>query len=1134
MSVDPRILELVNEILETGRPPEEVCERCPELLPEVRRRWRQFGRIDSQLAAMFPSSDSASTRTPKERRAHILDGDLPRVPGYEVESVLGHGGMGVVFKARHLRLKRPVALKMMIFGSCATSAELSRFQQEAEAVARLRHPHIVQIYDVGDVDGRPYYTMEFVEGGTLAGKMGGVPQPAAAAASFAAALAEAVQAAHDGGVIHRDLKPANILLTLDGKPKISDFGLARQSDGELTLSLSAARGGTPSYMAPEQALGKASAFSPSVDIYALGAILYEMLTGRPPFRAETAAETQRQLIAEAPAPPSRLNVTVPRDLETICLKCLAKDPTRRYATAAELVRDLNAYQRGDSISARRPGALERVSRWVRRRPAATGLIAASFLLCVVLIGGSTWLAVQQAHLRGAIAMDLNAMQAHQEVARWTDARAALDRAEALFGGRGPTDLRGRLAQARRDLEFAVQLDEIRMKRATRGELAIYRSLASGNYADAFRQAGRGTFEDPPGEVAKAIQGSAIHGALMDAVFNWAVCTDSKSQRDWLLQVARQAEPQINGWHEKVLTPDAWEDVDLLSGLVRSAPVESEPVSLLLAVGERLWMLGGDPGAYVRTVQSVRPADFWPNLVLGDTLLHVSPGEAAGYYRAALAARPTAAVGYCGVGDALRLLDFPGAAINYYEQALRHDPTFARTENDLGLALQAQGKMVEAIEHHVKAVELDRDYAWPHYDLGNILRVRGHLREAYQQYLEVIRLDPRNREVQEPLRNLLVLEGRGKEALALWKKAIDSDPSVYANWSGYAELCLFLGQDDDYRQTCTELIERFGQNSDPMLAEQIGRACELLPDSGKLTQAKSLVDHAVSSKGKVPAWVDPYFDFAQALSEYRHHRFERSIELLQGDASKVMGSAPQLIQAMAQYGNGQKEIARKTLAAAVVRFDWSIAQADSRDVWICHILRRQAEALIVPNLSAFLDGKYQPADNADRLALLGICQAEGRNYAAARLFSDALASDPELIEELASNCRSRAASSESNQRVVELATVCRYPAARSAALAGCGLGKDATTISTEERARWRKQAREWLRDDLAMWSDALSSESPPTQAVVRKLMARWQMDADLAGVREISAIQELPADEQLEWVALWKSVADMLDRVKPAG
>ena len=235
MTDNPRLQQLLDELLDSQATPEEVCASCPELLPEVRARWRKMCRLQADLDALFPASPEQGTSPPALPPAGTA---LPQVPGYEVEGVLGRGGMGVVYRAWHLRLHRPVALKMLLAGAYAQPAERERFQREAEAVAALRHPNIVQVYDVGDVDGRPYFTMEFVEGGSLAEQIQGVPQPARQAAALVATLAEAVHAAHQSGIVHRDLKPANVLLTADGTPKVTDFGLARRLDGDGGLTLS--------------------------------------------------------------------------------------------------------------------------------------------------------------------------------------------------------------------------------------------------------------------------------------------------------------------------------------------------------------------------------------------------------------------------------------------------------------------------------------------------------------------------------------------------------------------------------------------------------------------------------------------------------------------------------------------------------------------------------------------------------------------------------------------------------------------------------------------------------------------------------------------------------------------------------
>jgi serine/threonine-protein kinase len=289
--------------------------------------------------------------------------------------------MGVVYKARHLRLKRLVAVKVVLAGGHAGAAERARFQTEGEAVARLQHPNVVQVFDVGEHQGLPYLAMELVEGGSLAARVGDAPIPAAEAAALVRALASAVQAAHDARVVHRDLKPANVLLASDGTPKVTDFGLAKKLDdaGQTTTGVIM---GTPSYMAPEQAAGKAKDVGPAADIWALGAVLYKLLTGRPPFQAATTMDTLVQVLSNEPVPPRRANPAVPRDLETICLKCLEKDARSRYSSARALGDDLTAFLRDEPISAHPPRLLTRLSRWARARPAlAATLVALAALYC---------------------------------------------------------------------------------------------------------------------------------------------------------------------------------------------------------------------------------------------------------------------------------------------------------------------------------------------------------------------------------------------------------------------------------------------------------------------------------------------------------------------------------------------------------------------------------------------------------------------------------------------------------------------------------------------------------------------------------------------------------------------------------
>jgi serine/threonine-protein kinase len=293
--------------------------------------------------------------------------------------------MGVVYRARDTKLKRLIALKMILAGDYAGPELLARFRKEAEVLARLQHPGIVQIYEVGEQDSRPYIAMELVEGGTLAERLAGAPLAPAQAAQLVRELALAVEHAHHCGVLHRDLKPGNILITREGQPKVSDFGLAKLLGENAAHTQSGAIVGTPSYMAPEQAAGHVHDVGPATDVYALGTILYESLTGRPPFKAPTTIQVLDQVRFQEPVPPSRLQPDLPRSLELICLKCLEKESQRRYASAKSLAEDLRRFLANEPILARPPGWLARFLLWSRRPERIRDAGAFTVFLGVVFI-----------------------------------------------------------------------------------------------------------------------------------------------------------------------------------------------------------------------------------------------------------------------------------------------------------------------------------------------------------------------------------------------------------------------------------------------------------------------------------------------------------------------------------------------------------------------------------------------------------------------------------------------------------------------------------------------------------------------------------------------------------------------------
>ena len=336
---------------------------------------------------------------------------LRRFGDYELLEEIARGGMGVVYKARQLSLNRLVAVKLILAGEFATQAFVQRFRTEASAAAVLHHPNIVAIHEVGVHAGQHYFSMDFVDGPSLAALAGHQPLPARRAAQYLKTIAEAIHYAHEQGILHRDLKPSNVLIDANDQPRITDFGLAKRLEGDTSLTLSGQMIGSPNFMPPEQATARHGKVGRYSDVYALGGILYHLLTARPPFQADSLEIIVSQVLTAEPVSPRMLIPTVPRDLETICLKCLEKEPSRRYATAQALADELGRFLRGEPILARPLGPTGKVWRWCRRKPAlATALGAVVLVTAVGFLGILTqWRRAEQQR-RNAESSELLARQ----------------------------------------------------------------------------------------------------------------------------------------------------------------------------------------------------------------------------------------------------------------------------------------------------------------------------------------------------------------------------------------------------------------------------------------------------------------------------------------------------------------------------------------------------------------------------------------------------------------------------------------------------------------------------------------------------------------------------------------------------
>ncbi len=707
---EARILELLDQVLDGDMSVDEACQGDLAMATELQARLERARTLEAYIDSVFPKTASSGSRRPPV-------GTVTRHPsilGYQIENVVGFGGMGVVYRARHLKLNRTVAIKMLLAGGYAGTQELDRFRREAESIAAICHPNIVQVFDAGECDGHPYFVMEYVEGGTLAERLDGQPRPVRDAASTVAILARAVHAAHAGGVMHRDLKPANILITADGTLKIADFGLARRSDqlertGSLTLT--GAHLGTPSYMSPEQAAGVATAFCPLLDIYALGVMLYELLTGRPPFLGENSVETLRQVTFDEPVPPSRLNPKVPRDLQTICLKCLQKDPARRYGSAVDLAEDLGRFLSGDPIHARPVGVAERLLKWCRRRPAVAVLVVSGvlFMAAATAVGARlqqveharrTEYLLRREGARSAIESTLQLLEPLVRDQQWAEASGILLNARSRLEDAESSDLEARVNAEQQRFQIASELDRIRRSfpGSTEGGYTFFPAREA--YARVFDQIGIGRGVDAE-TAASRVRESPLRDALLLAL-DLAAFTElfgeEDGERHRLLAVAGQVED--DPWRLRFRDPALWGDLEGLQQLVRDAPSAQPSPSMhqLVIAALLLSDLGANESA-VRLLQDAQlrdPADFWVNIEMGNALNRVGRGkEAIQFFRAAVAIRPTHFVALTALGQTMIGNDMPSAAVPPLRRAIELEPRYPTSWQNLLIALTKLDQWEEA-------------------------------------------------------------------------------------------------------------------------------------------------------------------------------------------------------------------------------------------------------------------------------------------------------------------------------------------------------------------------------------------------------------------------------------------------------
>ena len=786
----------------------------------------------------------------------LLDAALPEEEGeeiggfrYDLIEEIARGGMGVVYRAVQHGSQRQVAIKMILAEQAATPGALQRFRREAQAVASLDHPHILPIYEIGESEGRPFYSMKFANGGTLRDCAANFSLPRNAA-RLIATIALAVQHAHERGILHRDLKPGNVLL--DGPertPYVSDFGLAKWIGRESRLTLAQSALGTPHYIAPEQAAGSSSKLTPAADVYSLGAILYELLIAQPPFVADTPLETLRLSRETEPRSLRSLKSTIPRDLEVICLKCLAKDPSARYHSAAALAADLERWLEGQTILARPANAAERAWRWTKRNRAVATLsaIAAIALLIMALVLRAQRFPAPNARVSQAPAKSI-ALLPFENLSRVPD--------NAYFVQGVEEEILGRLGKIA-DLKVISRTSTQRFKSAPENLSEIGKQLGVANILE-------GSVQKEGDRVRVRVQLiNAANGAHL-----WADSYDYKSTDMFRVEsevaqaIAQKLQARLTGSEAQAIA-------------VR--PTENSAAHQAYLKGRYFW-----------------------NKTTADDLR-----KAIDYFTQSTAADPNYAPAYAGLADAYLMLPFitAGTPKDCYpkakeaaRKALALDDRLAEAHIAFAEAIQVYDfDYVQAAAEFRRGLELNPNYANGRWRYSWLLGALGKFDEAFAEMKRAVELDPLSLLINTDLGYLYLVTGRYDEAIEQLHRTLEIDPNFYYARGNLAEALVFKG---DHKAALAEYIKMRGLNDDPFgLAEiahvhaAFGNKAEALKTLNEMAEvakhryvqayAFSLVYAALDQKDEALRWLEQSYE-DRAGADLAFIRFDPFLIPLRGD------------------------------------------------------------------------------------------------------------------------------------------------------------------------------------------------------------------------------------------------------------